>query len=167
MFCDIIYPLKAVFYVTIKVMNKTHWMTRTRIYKIRENIKTRCNNPNIEFYKNYWGRWIKCEWKSFEEFYNDMKEWYEEHLTIERDNVNWNYCKSNCCWATRAEQQQNTRKTNYKPVIQSNLQWIRLNEFESIKEAERKTGIPNANIRAVCKWKLKTAWWYKWSFTRQ
>lgn len=145
-------------------MNKSHWMTKTRIYRIWRNIQTRCYNTNIKQYKDYWWRGIKCEWGNFVEFYRDMKEWYEDHLTIDRKENNWNYCKSNCRWATYKEQQKNTSKANYRAVIQLDLEWNKLNNFESIKEAERITWIPNANIRAVCKLKYKQAWWYIWKF---
>lgn len=65
--------------------------------------------------KYYYDKWIKCEWKNFEEFYNDMKDSYEEHCkeywekdtTLDRIDCDWNYCKENCRWATNKEQAQN------------------------------------------------------------
>jgi len=99
-----------------------HWMTWTRIYGIFRDLKTRCNNKKCKDYHIYWGRWIINEWGSFNEFYKDMKEWYEEHLTIDRINNDWNYYKSNCKWSTRKEQQMN-KKNNllYK--------WIHIKEY--------------------------------------
>lgn len=52
-------------------------------------------------------KWIKCEWKNFEEFYKDMKDWYAIDLTIDREDSTWNYCKSNCRWKTPKEQARN------------------------------------------------------------
>ncbi len=89
--------------------NKTHWMRQTKFYSIWTNINTRCKNPNATWYKYYGGRWIKCEWQTFEEFYKDMWIIYKEWLTIERRDVNLNYCKSNCTWITSEEQQRNKR----------------------------------------------------------
>lgn len=91
--------------------NKKHWMHNTRIYKIYQWIQQRCYNPKASWYKYYWWRWIRCEWKSFEEFYKDMKKWYLDNLTIERIDNNLNYCKENCKWITLSEQLKNRRNT--------------------------------------------------------
>lgn len=86
--------------------NKTHGMDWTKIYSVYASLKQRCNNLNN---KNYWGRWIKCEWNTFEEFYKDMWDSYKEWLSLDRIDVNWNYCKENCRWATWKVQQNNRR----------------------------------------------------------
>lgn len=93
-----------------KIINKTHWLSKSNIYNIYRWIIYRCLDKKD---KNYWGRWIKCEWKSFEEFYEDMWKYYIKWLTIERINVNWNYCKENCTWATKKQQSNNTRRNIY------------------------------------------------------
>lgn len=102
-----------------KQLYTKHWMQKTRFYHIYQNAKYRATNPKAPNYSHYWERWIKFEWNSFEEFYNDMYESYLEHskiywekdTTIERIDVNWNYCKSNCIWATNNVQQQNRTNT--------------------------------------------------------
>ncbi len=74
----------------------------------------RCSNPKRKEWKNYGGRGIRvCErWLSFENFLADMGE-RPEGKTIDRyPNNDGNYDKSNCRWATRAEQNPNTRKTH-------------------------------------------------------
>lgn len=86
-----------------------YWLSRTKIYYIWQWILNRCNNSNVKAYKNYGWRWIKCEWKNFKEFYNDMWDSYKEWLSIERINNDWNYCKENCKWIEKKLQTNNTR----------------------------------------------------------
>lgn len=93
--------------------NVIHGMAWTRMYKIWSWMKQRCN----DWHKNYGWRWITYDkkWEKFEWFYEDMKKWYSKHLTLDRKENNWNYCKSNCRWTTMLEQNRNTRwNTIYK-----------------------------------------------------
>jgi len=94
-----------------KLRSTTHWMFWTKIYWVFAWIKRRCENINVKNYHRYWARWIKCEWKTFEDFYKDMWPTYKKWLSIDRINNNWNYCKSNCKWSTPKEQARNTTKT--------------------------------------------------------
>ena len=92
---------------------RTHGMSKTRMFKIWVGIRKRCTNPNMTSYKDYGGRGIKvCErWDEYINFYNDMKDGYSDSLTLERDNPNGDYEKSNCRWATSKEQGRNKRNT--------------------------------------------------------
>ena len=79
-------------------------------YRSWNNMKNRCNNPKLKEYKNYGGRGITYDsrWEDFREFFKDMGK-RPEGTTLDRIDVDKNYCKENCRWATKEEQQRNQR----------------------------------------------------------
>lgn len=83
----------------------------SRTYRIWANMVSRCTNPKFDSFPWYGGRGISVcqEWRTFSTFLNDMGI-APEGLTIDRINVNGNYCKQNCRWATWLEQASNKQK---------------------------------------------------------
>lgn len=96
----------------------THGMRHTRFYRIWVGMKDRCLNPKSKYRERYGGRGIHIDpaWLDFENFYNDMFPTYKEKLTLDRIEVNGNYSKNNCRWATMLVQG-NNRRTNRMVTI--------------------------------------------------
>ena len=78
---------------------------------------TRCYNPHAERYAKYGGRGIKVcpEWHDFKNFLKDMGV-RPEGMTLDRENVDGDYEKGNCKWATAKEQSRNKQNTAYLTV---------------------------------------------------
>lgn len=100
--------------------NATHGCNRvknqTTEYGSWSDMRTRCYNPNNKNYPNYGGRGITIcdQWRySFETFLADMGLKPSKKHTLDRIKVNGNYEPSNCRWATRKEQNRNTRANHY------------------------------------------------------
>lgn len=120
-------------------------MSRSRAYNCWINMRQRCCNPKHPHYEHYGGRGVEIHpaWDSFEKFLADMGE-PPEGLTLERRNNNEGYSKSNCYWATMAEQNDNKRA---QVVRHDNLTGIkgvgyRAKQGKYIARGDQKSGTP-------------------------
>ena len=97
-------------------INKTHGESKTRLYRIWADIKTRCYNSKSTNYYKYGGRGI-CMCDEWFESYQTFEKWalsngYKDNLTIDRIDSFGNYKPSNCRWVTQ-KVQQNNRSNNH------------------------------------------------------
>ena len=112
--------------------NKTHGESNTSLYRMWKGMIYRCHNEKNQAYKFYGARGISvCDsWHDYETF----KKWVEEtkpddDYTIERLDVNDNYCPQNCIWIPM-EEQANNRRSNvnieYNGETHNLMQWCKL-----------------------------------------
>lgn len=110
-----------------------HNMVGTRLYNIWGNMKARCCRKTQPSYNYYGGRGIKIcdEWKnSFENFLKwALSNGYTDSMTIERIDVNGDYCPENCKWSTPSEQAKNRRSNiliNYNGETHCLSEWCEI-----------------------------------------
>lgn len=110
-----------------------HNMKDTKLYHVWCSMRQRCLNPNNHAYNHYGGKGVTIckDWlDDFMNFYNwSMQNGYMEGLSIDRIDNDGNYEPSNCRWATREVQQNNTSKAHkitYNGVTKSPAQWARI-----------------------------------------
>lgn len=115
-----------------KVIRLTHGDCRkgwTKEFRAWINIKQRCYNKNNAAYQKYGGRGIIVaeRWMiSFDNFLKDMGRAPSKDHSIERIKNDGNYEPSNCKWATRKEQNNNTRQNlliRYRGQTKTCAQW--------------------------------------------
>lgn len=114
-------------------MSKKHGLSHHRLYTIYHGMINRCSNKKNRAYHNYGGRGIKVcdEWKNdFLGFYKwSMDNGYEDHLTIDRIDVNRDYSPDNCRWASYRQQGNNTRtnkRITYNGESHTLAEWSRI-----------------------------------------
>jgi len=124
---------------TIGAKNRTHGMTQHPAHGAWHSMWQRCANPNHRAWMNYGGRGItvSAEWRTFEQFWADMGPTYREGLTLDRIDNNTGYSASNCRWATRKEQAQNTRKTRMVETVLGRM---------VLGDLSRLTGVPRSTL---------------------
>ena len=96
-----------------------HGLSHTRLYAIRKYMLRRCYNHNYKTYRDYGGRGIRVcdEWLDKQTGAVAFYEWamnngYRDDLSIDRIDVNGDYCPRNCRWVNNTVQARNKRPYN-------------------------------------------------------
>jgi hypothetical protein len=134
--------------------NHSHKQSNTRIYRIWQGVKKRCESQSDARYMRYGGRGIKVceEWKnSFETFFEwALNNGYTDSLTIDRIDNNGNYCPENCRWVD-IKTQCNNRESNIKIKIgnttKSLLEWCEIFnvDYSAVNERYNRNGFISVN----------------------
>lgn len=112
-------------------------------------MRRRCYTKSCKCYRHYGGRGIRvCErWmQSFANFLSDMGR-RPIGLSIERKNVDGDYCPQNCIWVPTKIQPQNRRTTK----------WVVLRgETMCMAEACRRANLPYHNVKSLARGGVKS-----------
>lgn len=121
-------------------------------------MRARCYSPENKDYPYYGGRGIKvCDrWmddnNGYLNFIRDLGNRPSSKHSIDRIDVNGDYCPENCRWATTTEQSNNrgdyNRKITYKGETKTLSQW------------SKSIGIRRVTLRArldICNWTVEKA----------
>lgn len=148
-----------------RARSTTHGMSGTAEFMCWSDMKRRCNDPTRPQFKDYGARGVSvCKaWDTFEQFFADMGLRPGPEYSLDRIDNDGNYCKTNCRWATKVEQQRN-KATNrvlvYRGESKTLAGWVehlniprslvsdRLNKFGwSVEDALE---VPAGMTRAEC-----------------
>lgn len=133
-----------------------------RFRSIWSAMRSRTTNPNMQHYKDYGGRNISSDYyKYFIDFYDDQYQAFLEaekiygkgNASLERINVDKDYCKENIIWIHKKDQPTNQRKTIYFKVIypDGKIEYAR-----DVRRFAKEHNINETSIRDYMNGKLKT-----------
>lgn len=154
---------------------KTHGKTNTRLFRIWQGMKDRCNNPNNPEYKYYGKRNVSvCDlWDNdFQAFYDwSMANGYKDNLVLDKDIKCEElvlpvkrYSPETCLWVTATENTFQSNKSKVKEVYQFDLDSNFIAKYASQAEASRQTGLSQGNIGQVLKGKRNQSGGYRWQY---
>lgn len=136
---------------TCRYSRSSDWKENKKLYLIWNAMHQRCENENTYGYKWYGAAGISVcvEWKTFHPFLEwAISHGYQDGLSIERIDINGDYCPDNCIWIPKSKQAQNTRLTYNNKTIKA---------FGETKTYEEWAKISNITPRTIAK-RLRKGW---------
>lgn len=132
---------------------RKHECSDIHLRAVWQKMIERCENPKNNRYYRYGARGITVckEWHDLDEFARwAIANGYKRGLTIERNDIDGNYCPENCRWATYKEQA-NNRSDNIRITYDSTE--------KTLKEWSEISGIPYHTLygRISSGWEFETA----------
>jgi hypothetical protein len=139
----------------VSAVNTTHGLSRTLEFGIWKGMIQRCQNPNQSNYSRYGGRGIKvCDrWRGdsgFQNFIDDLGPRPSDNHSIDRIDVNGDYCPENCRWASVKEQARNKRNNRF-------LSYDGRNQCLSAWAKEFEMGETTLTTRLLSGWSVEKA----------
>lgn len=120
----------------IRVSNSTHGQSKTPEYVSWLGMHRRCYEAKCSDFSNYGGRGISVCWRwrrenpeGLKNFIRDMGRKVSREWTIERTDVNGDYCPENCTWVPKSAQSLNLRrsvKLTYRGITRTQNEWARI-----------------------------------------
>ena len=129
---------------------RTHGCSKTKLYFVWKSMFERCRGTATNS-KYYFGKGITVceEWKDFSNFHNwAIQNGYadNENLSIERNDINGDYCPENCMWIKLKKQARN----------RSTTRWIEYQGRKmSLAEACEIAGMPYKQVH----WRIQVKNW--------
>ena len=99
-----------------KVKHMESYKHKTRLYNIWKCMRQRCNNPNNPSYPHYGGKGVQIcnDWNEYAGFRTwALAAGYDDSKSIDRINVDGNYCPENCRWTDAKTQANNTTRNHF------------------------------------------------------
>lgn len=133
----------------------THKLSSHKAYRSWIEMKSRCLNPDKEGFKDYGGRGITiCPlWDTFEGFWQDMGDTWQEGLSIDRIDTDGNYDSGNCKWSTPKEQA-NNRRSNFLVTLDSG-------ETMTLTQAAERHGLTAATVSSRVRYGWPKSEWFR------
>ena len=158
----------------LKIHHRTKKGLTCQIYNGQKSSSKRRNHKLPTYSMQELREWLFSQ-KKFHELYNNWKNsGYKKNLipSVDRIDNDKGYSFDNIKLMTWRENMDNAHRDAMvgklvcgnllKPIIQFDLKNNKINEFNSLNEAMRKTGVYSGNISSCCRQERKTAGGFIW-----